>query len=254
MYGYDYKIDGTRISIRSADHADQDVPRELPGRQPPRRIEPARDLDLGVERRSTRTAATAAATTITRTGQPEQPEQRQQPEQPERPAPAQAKHRRQHDLEQRFLGRPEDRDRGHRRPKDGGRSVVVSPQSGVIVIRAMPDELRNVDVPEGDPAVGRPPGDPGSEDPRSRTERQLPERRQLGQPSPRSRAATTTASRPASSRRARADAAAVRRRPAGRHQDPAGPGGQHRLLAVERGQHGRFDVRPGLPDERISRR
>jgi MSHA biogenesis protein MshL len=31
-------------------------------------------------------------------------------------------------------------------PKDGGRSVVVSPQSGVIVIRAMPDELRNVDA------------------------------------------------------------------------------------------------------------
>jgi MSHA biogenesis protein MshL len=30
--------------------------------------------------------------------------------------------------------------------KDGGRSVVVSPQSGVIVIRAMPDELRNVDA------------------------------------------------------------------------------------------------------------
>ena len=30
--------------------------------------------------------------------------------------------------------------------KEGGRSVVVSPQSGVIVIRAMPDELRNVDA------------------------------------------------------------------------------------------------------------
>lgn len=29
---------------------------------------------------------------------------------------------------------------------DGGRSVVVSPQSGVLVIRAMPDELRNVDA------------------------------------------------------------------------------------------------------------
>jgi len=31
-------------------------------------------------------------------------------------------------------------------PKEGGRSVVISPQSGVIVIRAMPDELRNVDA------------------------------------------------------------------------------------------------------------
>ncbi|NNG23198.1 pilus (MSHA type) biogenesis protein MshL [Telluria aromaticivorans] len=30
--------------------------------------------------------------------------------------------------------------------KDGGRSVVISPQSGVLVIRAMPDELRNVDM------------------------------------------------------------------------------------------------------------
>lgn len=30
--------------------------------------------------------------------------------------------------------------------KTGGRSVVVSPQSGVLVIRAMPDELRNVDM------------------------------------------------------------------------------------------------------------
>jgi MSHA biogenesis protein MshL len=30
--------------------------------------------------------------------------------------------------------------------KEGGRSVVVSPQSGVVVIRAMPDELRNVDM------------------------------------------------------------------------------------------------------------
>jgi MSHA biogenesis protein MshL len=30
--------------------------------------------------------------------------------------------------------------------KDGGRSVVVSPQSGVLVVRAMPDELRNVDL------------------------------------------------------------------------------------------------------------
>jgi MSHA biogenesis protein MshL len=27
-----------------------------------------------------------------------------------------------------------------------GRSVTISPQSGVIVIRAMPDELRNVDM------------------------------------------------------------------------------------------------------------
>ena len=31
-------------------------------------------------------------------------------------------------------------------PKEGGRSVVVSPQSGVLVTRAMPDELRNVDA------------------------------------------------------------------------------------------------------------
>jgi MSHA biogenesis protein MshL len=30
--------------------------------------------------------------------------------------------------------------------KDGGRSVVISPQSGVLVVRAMPDELRNVDL------------------------------------------------------------------------------------------------------------
>jgi len=30
--------------------------------------------------------------------------------------------------------------------KEGGRSVVVSPQSGVLVIRALPDELRNVDA------------------------------------------------------------------------------------------------------------
>jgi MSHA biogenesis protein MshL len=30
--------------------------------------------------------------------------------------------------------------------KEGGRSVVFSPQSGVVVIRAMPDELRNVDA------------------------------------------------------------------------------------------------------------
>ena len=30
--------------------------------------------------------------------------------------------------------------------KQGGRSVVVSPQSGVLVIRAMPEELRNVDA------------------------------------------------------------------------------------------------------------
>lgn len=30
--------------------------------------------------------------------------------------------------------------------KEGGRSVVISPQSGVVVIRAMPEELRNVDM------------------------------------------------------------------------------------------------------------
>jgi MSHA biogenesis protein MshL len=30
--------------------------------------------------------------------------------------------------------------------KDSGRSVVISPQSGVLVIRAMPEELRNVDM------------------------------------------------------------------------------------------------------------
>ncbi|WP_446686050.1 pilus (MSHA type) biogenesis protein MshL [Massilia consociata] len=30
--------------------------------------------------------------------------------------------------------------------KEGGRSVVISPQSGVLVIRAMPDELRSVDA------------------------------------------------------------------------------------------------------------
>jgi MSHA biogenesis protein MshL len=31
-------------------------------------------------------------------------------------------------------------------PKEGSRSVVISPQSGVVVVRAMPDELRNVDM------------------------------------------------------------------------------------------------------------
>jgi len=31
-------------------------------------------------------------------------------------------------------------------PKEGGRSVVISPQSGVLVIRAMPEELRSVDA------------------------------------------------------------------------------------------------------------
>jgi MSHA biogenesis protein MshL len=30
--------------------------------------------------------------------------------------------------------------------KEGGRSVVVSPQSGVVVVRAMPEELRNIDT------------------------------------------------------------------------------------------------------------
>jgi MSHA biogenesis protein MshL len=30
--------------------------------------------------------------------------------------------------------------------KEGGRSIVVSPQSGVLVVRAMPEELRNVDL------------------------------------------------------------------------------------------------------------
>ena len=30
--------------------------------------------------------------------------------------------------------------------KEGGRSVVISPQSGVVVIRAMPDELRSIDA------------------------------------------------------------------------------------------------------------
>ncbi len=31
-------------------------------------------------------------------------------------------------------------------PREGGRSVVVSPHSGVLVVRAMPEELRNVDA------------------------------------------------------------------------------------------------------------
>jgi MSHA biogenesis protein MshL len=31
-------------------------------------------------------------------------------------------------------------------PREGGRSVVISPQSGVVLVRAMPDELRNVDL------------------------------------------------------------------------------------------------------------
>jgi MSHA biogenesis protein MshL len=30
--------------------------------------------------------------------------------------------------------------------KEGGRSVVISPQSGVLIIRAMPEELRNIDM------------------------------------------------------------------------------------------------------------
>ena len=30
--------------------------------------------------------------------------------------------------------------------KEGGRSVVVSPQSGVLIVRAMPEELRNIDM------------------------------------------------------------------------------------------------------------
>lgn len=30
--------------------------------------------------------------------------------------------------------------------KEGGRNIVISPQSGVVVVRAMPDELRNVDL------------------------------------------------------------------------------------------------------------
>ncbi|UUZ49133.1 secretin N-terminal domain-containing protein [Massilia sp. B-10] len=62
-----------------------------------------------------------------------------------------------------------------------GRAVVISPQSGVVVVRGMPEELRNVDAYlEGEPAVGQPPGHSRSQDPRSGAQRQLPDGDQLG--------------------------------------------------------------------------
>jgi MSHA biogenesis protein MshL len=71
----------------------------------------------------------------------------ERPEQPERPHAIAARFgQRFHPFGKRFLAGAETALEALVETGKDGRSVTISPQSGVIVIRAMPDELRNVDM------------------------------------------------------------------------------------------------------------
>src|SRR5471032_1274057 len=103
-------------------------------------------------------------------------------------------------------------------------------------------------VPEGDPAVGRPSGDPGSENPGSAAEQRLPERHQLVDlRQPRQQQA---GDRPAVAGFL-ADAAGRRR-----HRHLAGrrcADGHPRRRDRHGGHHRRLAVRPGFPDQQFRR-
>jgi MSHA biogenesis protein MshL len=141
MYGYDYRIDGTRISIK---------PLTMQTRM--------FHVNYLVGSRKGSSNLRVASTSVSNAGTSGQAGQQGQPGQPGQGGPDQggAGHSTQTDSSNvstttvsdfwTDLKGALDAIVGAGGKDGGGRSVVVSPQSGVLVVRAMPDELRSVDM------------------------------------------------------------------------------------------------------------
>ncbi|MBC7858433.1 MAG: pilus (MSHA type) biogenesis protein MshL [Burkholderiaceae bacterium] len=133
LYGYDYKVDGTRIYIR---------PLTLQTRMFHVNYLSGSRKGSSNLRVSSTSVATAGTSGTSGTAPP-------------LGAPGQAQIQDSSNVSttdaSNFWGELKESlnaivDGGKDGDKDGGRSVVISPQSGVVVIRAMPEELRNVDL------------------------------------------------------------------------------------------------------------
>ena len=135
MYGYDYKVDGTRIAIR---------PLTMQTRM-------FQVNYLTGNRKGTsnlRVSSTSVGNAGTSNNQSGQSSQQSQPQQPGQPGSQVA-------LDSSNLSTTSDSNFwGELKESLGaiiggttdGRKVVISPQSGVVVVRGMPDELRAVDL------------------------------------------------------------------------------------------------------------
>ncbi|MBC7456519.1 MAG: secretin N-terminal domain-containing protein [Massilia sp.] len=139
LYGFDYKIDGNRIVIR---------PLTMQTRM--FHVNYLIGTRKGLSNlRVSSTSLSAANSQGQGQGQGQNPGN-----QPGQPAPGAAGANQQHDStnvntasSNDFWGELKAAIEAIVGPsKDGARSVMVSPQSGVVVIRAMPEELRNVDL------------------------------------------------------------------------------------------------------------
>ena len=143
MYGYDYKIDGTRITIR-------------PLTMQTRMFHV--NYLVGSRRGSSnlRVTSTSVSNVANNNGGNNQGQQGQQAQQPNQNGNNQngfggnATQVASTDVnmlsDSDFWGDLKSSIEAIVGSREGGRSVVVSPQSGVLVIRAMPEELRNVDM------------------------------------------------------------------------------------------------------------
>jgi MSHA biogenesis protein MshL len=139
MYGYDYKIEGTRISIKP-----------LTMQTKMFRVNYLVGKRGGTS--NTRVTSTSVSNTVNQSGNGNNPNQANQNNANNQNNQNGQNYQQQESTdvttqnENDFWGDLKKSIEAMVGPKDGGRSVVVSPQSGVIVIRAMPDELRNVDA------------------------------------------------------------------------------------------------------------
>jgi len=143
MYGYDYKIDGTRISIKPLTMQTKMF-----------------HVNYLVGKRqgasNTRVTSTSVSNAVGQNGyqnnsyanpnNPNQPGQNNNPNNPNgQNGQAESTDVSTESLND-FWGDLKQAIEAIVGTREGGRSVVISAQSGVVVIRAMPDELRNVDA------------------------------------------------------------------------------------------------------------
>jgi MSHA biogenesis protein MshL len=140
MYGYDYKIDGTRISIKPLTMQTRMFRvNYLVGKR--RGVSNLRVSSTSVQNASTGQNGSQG------NGQNNQANNQNNPNNPNGQNQTQVESTDVNTMSDTdFWGDLKTSIEAIVGSKDGGRSVVVSPQSGVIVIRAMPDELRNVDA------------------------------------------------------------------------------------------------------------
>jgi MSHA biogenesis protein MshL len=142
MYGYDYKIEGTRISIKP-----------LTMQTKMFRVNYLVGKRRGVS--NLRVSSTSVQNAVSQNGNQGNGQNNQNNAQNNQNDPNNPNGQNQQQLESTDVSTTSNTDfwadlktsiEAIVGSKDGGRSVVISPQSGVIVIRAMPDELRDVDA------------------------------------------------------------------------------------------------------------